>query len=183
MRTESVAEPLSAALQRHTAAAHERAENSGFVSRLLGGESGPDELVENPGDAGLDEMPHAAEAEEFDDAADEFGLGAAGSGLGEGEADGVGDLLGGERCRPQGQVRALGGDDVAPFGGDLHRLVRPGSPSTTSPRPIASSCACRKCRPHDSGCSSNPSMPVKSAGLHVHTPSPQDMAVAAIIAS
>lgn len=45
MRTESVAEPLSAALQRHTAAAHERAENSGFVSRLLGGESGPDELV------------------------------------------------------------------------------------------------------------------------------------------
>lgn len=37
--------PLSVALQRSTAVAHERAENSGFMSRLLGGESNADALV------------------------------------------------------------------------------------------------------------------------------------------
>jgi len=37
--------PLSVALQRGTAEAHERAENSGFMARLLGGESDADALA------------------------------------------------------------------------------------------------------------------------------------------
>lgn len=37
--------PLSTTLQSSTSAAHERAENAGFVSRLLAGESGPGALV------------------------------------------------------------------------------------------------------------------------------------------